>query len=235
MEIIVLSITPYKEKDGIVESLSKDGLITFLAKGIFDPKNKNAAINNIMVKADIELSEGKQKYPVLKTASILDTPLKSNSNLCYLSGLMYIAEITKALLQEDEKVEMYGFLSKSLNGLKKDEKGLFVILAYTAKVLKTSGYEFDVNHCVFCGKKENIVTFSFNEGGFVCGNCFKEDMERDLNKSQMLLLRAAFNTNDPENVDFPYEKEDALVVLNKFYEFIIDSFGVRLKSFTLIK
>ena len=152
MEIIVLSITPYKEKDGIVESLSKDGLITFLAKGIFDPKNKNAAINNIMVKADIELNEGKQKYPVLKTVSILDTPLKSNSNLSYLSGLMYIAEITKALLQDDEKIEMYDFLSKSLNGLKKDEKGLFVVLAYTAKVLKTSGYEFDVNHCVFCGK-----------------------------------------------------------------------------------
>lgn len=235
MEIIVLSITPYKEKDGIVESLSKDGLITFLAKGIFDPKNKNAAINNIMVKADIELSEGKQKYPVLKTVSILDTPLKSNSNLSYLSGLMYIAEITKALLQEDEKIEMYDFLSKSLNGLKKDENGLFVVLAYTAKVLKTSGYEFDVNHCVFCGKKENIVTFSFEEGGFVCGNCFHEDMERDLNKNQMLLLRAAFNTNDPENVDFPYEKEDALVVLNKFYEFIIDSFGVRLKSFALIR
>ena len=85
------------------------------------------------------------------------------------------------------------------------------------------------------GKKENIVTFSFEEGGFVCGNCFHEDMERDLNKNQMLLLRAAFNTNDPENVDFPYEKEDALVVLNKFYEFIIDSFGVRLKSFALIR
>ena len=76
MRIIVLSITPYKEKDGIIDAISEQGDITFLAKGIMDPKNKNAALNNILVTADIELNDGNYKYPVLKASSILDNPMK---------------------------------------------------------------------------------------------------------------------------------------------------------------
>ena len=67
MKIIVISITQYKEKDGIINAISEEGAITFLARGIFDPKNKNAGINNNLVIADIELSEGNFKYPTLKT------------------------------------------------------------------------------------------------------------------------------------------------------------------------
>ena len=46
MKIIVISITQYKEKDGIINAISEEGAITFLARGIFDPKKKNAGINN---------------------------------------------------------------------------------------------------------------------------------------------------------------------------------------------
>ena len=80
MKIIVLSITQYKEKDGIIDAISEQGSITFLAKGIMDPKNKNSAINNALVIADIELNEGNYKYPVLKTASITFTPMKTSNS-----------------------------------------------------------------------------------------------------------------------------------------------------------
>ena len=44
MKIIVLSITPYKEKDGIVKAISENESLTFLARGIKDPKSKNSAL-----------------------------------------------------------------------------------------------------------------------------------------------------------------------------------------------
>lgn len=40
MKIIVLTINQYKEKDAIIEAISENGDITFLARGIFDPKSK---------------------------------------------------------------------------------------------------------------------------------------------------------------------------------------------------
>ena len=55
MKIIVLSINNYKEKDAIITAISQSETITFLARGIKDPKSKNAAINNPLMIADIEL------------------------------------------------------------------------------------------------------------------------------------------------------------------------------------
>ena len=51
----------------------------------------------------------------------------------------------------------------------------------------------------------------------------------------MLLVRSAFNTKDIEDISFTCSKEDALVVLNKFFDFIVESFGTTLKSAALIK
>ena len=59
-------------------------------------------------------------------------------------------------------------------------------------------------------------------------------MERDLTKNQMLIIRAAFNVKDISEATFSISKEDALVVLNKFFEFIKDSYGTTLKSIALL-
>ena len=72
------------------------------------------------------------------------------------------------------------------------------------------------------------------DGGFVCRNCIAEDTERDLNKTQMLLIRSAFNASDMGRLDYKCTKGDALIILNKFIEFITESYGVRLKSAKLI-
>lgn len=234
MKIIVLSITQYKEKDGIVDAISENGDITFLAKGIFDPKNKNAALNNSLVTADIELQEGNYKYPVLKSSSVIDNPMKLQNDLDYLTSLMLIAEMTKQLLQDEEKTLVFDSLLAAIHALKQVETPWAILLAYTAKILKVSGYEFEVNRCVFCGTTSNIVTFSFNDGGFVCQECLEEDTERDLTKEQMLLIRAAFNVNDISAIKYNCKKEDALKVLSKFLEFISDSYGITLKSTSLL-
>lgn len=109
------------------------------------------------------------------------------------------------------------------------------VITYFALLFKISGYEFEVNKCVFCGSKNDITTFSFKDGGFVCRNCLQIDTEKDLNKEQMLLLRNAFLfTENIDLINIACTKESALVVLNKFKEFIIDSYGVKLKGFDLI-
>ena len=147
---------------------------------------------------------------------------------------MLMAEITKTLVQEDEKERIFNSLMSAVICLKTAETPWAILLAYFAKVFKETGYEFEVNHCVFCGSKQGILTFSFNDGGFICQNCLEPDMERDLNKEQMLVIRSAFLVPDMARATFDVSKENALVVLNKFFEFIKDSYGVSLKGAALI-
>lgn len=234
MKIVVLSITPYKEKDGIIDAISEKGDITFTAKGIFDPKNKNAALNNALTIADIELQEGKYKYPLLKNASIVANPMKIKSDYYYLASIMLIGELTKSLLQDEEKERIFNSLLSTLICLKNVEKPWAILLSYIANLLAITGYEFSVNECVFCGSKQKIATFSFNDGGFVCQNCLQEDMLRDLSKEQMLLIRNAFNYKEAEKANYPVEEKDAKIVLNKLFEFISESFGIKIKSRELI-
>ena len=235
MKIIVLSITPYKEKDAIIDAISEEGDITFTAKGILDPKNKNTAISNVLTIADIELQEGNYRYPLLKSITNVENPMKLENDLDYLSCLLLVAEATKQLLQDDEKERIFNSLIDTVRALKKARKPWANTLIYIAQLLKIGGYEMEVNRCVFCGSKKNIVLFSFSDGGFVCQDCLEPDMVRDLTKEQMFLIRAAFNAKDIETIDFKCEKTDALVVLNKFFEFISESFGTTLKSASLLK
>ena len=235
MKIVVLSLTPYKEKDAIVDAISEEGDITFLARGILDPKSKNAALNNILTIADIELNEGNFKHPVLKASSTIENPMKVNNTYDYLTSLMLVGETTKSLLQDEEKVIMFPYLTSAIEALKKKDEPLLIVLMYLAKLFQNSGYEFETNRCVFCGTKANIATFSFRDGGFVCQDCLEMDTEMGLNKNQMLLLRFAFNAKGFEE-DYPYfTKDDAMVILQKFFEFISDSYGIVLKSSKLIK
>ena len=178
--------------------------------------------------------EGNYKYPVLKSSSVICNPLKVNNNLDYLSSLLLISEATKSLLQEEEKAVIFPFLMETIIILKSIKDIWPVIITYLAKLLKISGYDFEVNHCVFCGSKQGILTFSFSDGGFICQNCFEEGMERDLTNAQMLMIRSAFNSQEMADIKFKCGKEDALVIINKFLEFIQDSYGISLKSSTLI-
>ena len=234
MKIITLSITPYKEKDAIINAISEEGEISFLARGALNINNKNSALKNQLVIADLELSEGNYKYPVLKSSSIIETPMKMNNDYYYLACLYLITEATKELLQEDEKQRIFNSLIEAIINLKTAETPWPITLSYMARVLKETGYEFSVNSCVFCGTKSDIVTFSFADGGFVCRNCLEEGIERDLTRDQMLIIRASFNVKDISNATFSVSKEDALVVLNKFFDFIRDSYGVSLKSAVLL-
>ena len=149
MRVVVISITPYKEKDGIVNAISKDETITFLVRGLLGPNSKNAALNTNLVIADIELQEGNYKYPVLKSSTVITSPIKLTNDYYYLSSLMLVNEVTKNLLQDEEKTLIFNDLVGTIEALKNKNNPWMPTLIYLAKIFKISGYEFEVNKCVF--------------------------------------------------------------------------------------
>ena len=234
MKIIVLSINQYKEKDAIITAISRSETITFLARGIKDPKSKNAALNNPLTVADIELMDGDYKYPVLKASKELFVPMKLKMDSTYLGTLLLMNEMMVHLFSDDDKQEMFTYLEEGVIGLKKTNDWIMTLLVFMAQAIRIGGFELEVNRCVICGQRNKILAFSFIEGGFICQNCVNEETERDLTKEQMMLLRSIFNSRDYHLLDSTYSKEDALVLLRKTLDFIQEAFGYRLKNFRLI-
>ena len=234
MKIIVLSITPYKEKDGIVRAISENESLTFLARGIKDPKSKNAALNNVLTIADIELMDGNFAHPILKSSKPLFSPLKVDMDAKYLASLMTIDEMMLNLFPEDEQQVMFETLEKAVNNLKTTNDWIMTLLQFMAHTVKMGGFQLEVNQCVMCGATKNIVTFSFGDGGFICESCYQPEMERDLSKEQMILLRKIVNCPDYRLKSSDYKTEDLLVLFNKFCQYIEEAFGYHFKNMRLL-
>ena len=234
MKIIVLSITPYKEKDAIINAITEKETITFLAKGLKNPKSKNAPLNNILTVADIELMDGNFKHPILKSSKPLSSSLKVEMDAEYLASLLIMDEMMLNLFPEEDQYIMFQHLESALENLRNNNDWLMTLLLFMAKAIHLGGFQLEVNKCVICGTTKNIVTFSFSDGGFICQNCYQAEMGRDLSKNQMLLLRKIINCPDYRLQSADYAHEDLMTILNRFVQYIEEAFGYHFKNIRLL-
>lgn len=230
MKIIVLSATNYKEKDGVVQTLTPNGVVSFTVKGLYDAKSKNGPLTNQMTIAEIDSLDGRYRYPLIKSSTIIHSPIKTDATLEYYAALSVLEETTIKLMQDEEKGMMFKHLEAAVVALKNSKDPWMILLVYIANVLKATGYECQVTCCVRCGERKDIRIFSFKEGGFVCGKCLREGMTDDLTNDQKMLLRSAFLSPDYVHISDYLTKENAIALLLKFRDFIFDSYGVLIQS-----
>lgn len=234
MKIIILSLNKYKEKDSIINAISEEGYLTFTAHGILSPTSKNAAINNILTVTDVTLTESKSHKLSLKESSVILSPLISSTSLEYMATLSALAEATNKMLIDEEKHLAYPYLYKAIVSLRNKEQPFFILITYLSKLLKLAGYSLEINRCVRCGKKDNIVGFSFIEGGFICSSCLEEEDQIDLIGEQSLLFRLLAGNSDFTYQNIPYDENNIKVILTKLNQFIIDACGVYLDSTKIV-
>ena len=231
MKVITLASTKYKEKDCIIDAISEESAISFKARGAQDSKSPFVWLNNILTVADVEFAEGRYKYPVLKSATLISSSITGSNELNYLYVISALAEITKKVLNDEERHCSYNDLLNAVSALKKGKDYLMVVLIYLARCLKYAGIQLEVDKCVFSGSTSDIVAFSFADGGFVSRNYVTEDMPLDLSGQQMKLIRYCFKAPDYscERIE-KYSADDKKVILNKFNEFIDEFIGVKITS-----
>ncbi len=235
MKIIVLSLSKYKEKDSIVNAISSEEYLTFNAHGILSPTSKNSALNNILTIADVELTKSaKSGQQSLKECSVINLPFNLSQDINYMVAINLIAEATNKMLDEDEKPQAFAYLERCIYALKKSKYPLMVAASYLTKMINLAGYSFEVNRCVRCRSKKDIIAFSFEDGGYICKNCIDEDDRRDLTMDQLVLIRTLCGSVNFDFNDIEYNEDSIKFLLDKFIKFISDVGGVELQSAKLI-
>lgn len=231
MRVIILSTSKYKEKDCIYNALSEEGPLSFKARGAQDSKSPFVWLNNVLTVADVEFTEAKYKYKVLKNATLVSSSITGSDNLEYLYSIAALAEITQELLDDEDKKHMYGDLLDAVSALKKGSDYITVVLVYLAKCSRYAGVELEVDKCVFTGSTNDIVAFSFQEGGFISRGCLTKDTPIDLVGPQLKLIRYCFKSPDYScQWADKFALEDKKIILDKFIKFIDEYSGARLTS-----
>lgn len=237
MKVIILSNTKYKENDVIFNAISETETLSFKAFRGQDNKAQIVWLNNPLTIAEVEFSDRRYKHPTLKDANLVFSPFTGNNSLENLYSISFITEVTNQMFQDEEKYLLFKDIEGALRAIDGGKDILLVSLIFLAHAIKYAGAELEINQCVFCGKTNDIVTFSFPDGGFVCRNCAEEMMNNDLSPNQMRLIRYIFKSPDYSCVQGEkYSKEDKIVVFKHLKEYVKDDLGVYLNSVdTLIK
>lgn len=241
MKIIVLSTSKYKEKDLIVNAISEDQVISFKARGGLEAKSPFAFLSNELTVAEVEFS-GPETYKnrILKSAMMISSPLQYSDSLDKLFTIKIVSEITNKASFDEENNEAYIYypeIIKFLTGLSFEHFNPYVFtMIYLSKALKMLGNGLVVDKCVRCGGTKDIVAFSFDEGGFICKNCYDPNIDNnDLNVNQMKLIRFASSVPD-YSYPFNYEisEGECKALLEKMADFCNDIVGLRIENLKLL-
>ncbi|MDD6302792.1 MAG: DNA repair protein RecO [Bacillales bacterium] len=224
IEGIVIKQVQYKEKDAMVSVLTKDGTVSFLARGILSPTSKNAASCLLFAYSSFTLSSRQDKLTLTQGKLIKSSYLMFDS-LEKMAAMQLISEVLIKCLDEENGV-LYPYFYNLLRLLGENYDSLTLVAICLAQIINNSGYALEYNSCINCGAKRNIVSFSYKEGGFICQKCANDIKE--LSSSILLKsYRYVFKVS-PELMDhYTLKKDIAIKLIDEFSSYLLSSFDLK--------
>jgi DNA repair protein RecO (recombination protein O) len=232
-EGFVLRVSSYKENDAMVTILTKEGLVSFLARGIFKPTSKNRAAAQLLGLARFSLNESAAGSYSLAESVPLASP-DGKEDLPTLAALSFLAELCSKTVQNEEAPEVYPWLAKTLQAMADGFDPLTAALIFFARLLVIEGYGLNVDSCVYCGGKTGIVGVSYADGGFVCQNDLAGDAQK-ASARKLRILRFIFRCGLEDLGRVSFGKDETKEIFGDLGRYLSDLTGVALRSLSILE
>lgn len=233
MEAIIIRLTPYKEKDYIVNAFTGEGQVTFSASGALNVKSQFAGKLFLYALVDIELKETKAGFSLVSIKN-LNYIAKIFTDYQKIITLNLIGEIMIRTLKDDDSIsEAFPLLKNTLLGLPNTSKLLSLSYLFITNLLKVIGLGFVIDRCVNCGVKDDIVGVSFYDGGLICKNCRNTDT-MVLNEQQIKIIRYGFMINETQLFRHEFADEELKDILKRFIVYLEETYNFKIVSSELI-
>lgn len=170
---IILKTIDYQENSKIVYILSSKGIKSAIVRGAKNLKSHTYSYAQPLVKIEFEIK--KDRY--IGASNILDNYNNIKLNYEKLSTSLKIIEICYTLGEHiTDSILFYNFVNDILDIINKSNNNCDIYeLIFKIKTLYLLGVAPVFSKCVSCGTKENLIGFSFNNGGMKCSNCIKSE------------------------------------------------------------
>ncbi len=228
----LLRLSPFREKDAMALMLSREGFISFLARGTYGNGKSKAAMLPLGL-SRYELNVGKGgKYSLKEAESIKTAPYREDLN--FLALVSVVSETLSKVSPSVDPERAYKLLEAVLSCLRDGGDPLTLTCMFLARTAKLLGVAPETHACMVCGAKEGITAFSYLEGGYFC----KEDAERmNIVPSGLKYLREIefIHNRDPRKAaGEPLPAADALEHMKELRDYLKDRAGVTVRSLGLL-
>lgn len=226
-EAIILSRVKQKEHDAMISALGPEGPFSFYARGSFKMGSPTSFCTQEGALSLLTLAVSSRGALTLREGKI-EKLYQPRHSLDAMLAASAILEYPSRLLEEGDGPALYPWLSAALDGLERGKDPNTILLIFLSQAMKLAGYGFDVDSCVVCHGKKDIVALDPVQGGFLCENCLREAVSPIQGVSTLKVFRHAFRCRMEDIGEVTYPQTDARVALKAVLETIADRTGVRL-------
>lgn len=186
IEGMIVREIPYGETSKIIHVYTSKGIISIMCKGARNLKSPFRATTLKFTYGKFYIFYKENKLSTLKSVDIINSLSKIKNDIILLSYVNYLTELTTQVIKQttDNIYENY------ITAILKIESGLNPLIITNIieiKYLDYLGVGLNLNACVSCDAKTNIITIDGDRGGYICANCYQNEIIVD--KKTIELLR----------------------------------------------
>lgn len=228
----VVASSRYQDTSALVTLFSQDGLHKLKIPSGYDVKSKNhqacLLLNRILVDSyqpgdgEILFASG---VKTLENHTDLYEDLEKNA-ACSLA-----LELITSFFPAD--VPPFASFEAFLKGIGDGFSTLTLVSIFTAKVIAALGSKPDIDGCVNCGSKKNLVSFSWDEGGYLCSRCAEEMGVPKTPLNELKIVRYLFLVDEARYEHAVLPEASCKKVLSDMVRFLEESFRTKVRGFEL--
>jgi DNA repair protein RecO (recombination protein O) len=173
VEGIILSISDYQESSRILQVLTREhGLIGIIAKGCKSVKSPLRAACNSYTYGYFYIYYKENKLSLLSNVDIINSYSNIRLDIELISYMAYLCDLTYQVVKQNDDSNIFDILINALDKINNKLNPLIITNIVELKYLDYLGISLNLDSCVKCGSKEDIVTIDGDDGGFICKNCY---------------------------------------------------------------
>ena len=234
IEGIILSETNYSESSKILNVLTKEyGLIGVISKGCRNMKSKLRGVSRKLLLGTIHIYYKPNGLSTLIGVDVINSYSKTLMDLEKISYASFILDLINQVLKQNDDSNIYDLLKDTLNKLEEGLNPIALTNILELKLLDYLGVSPSIDSCAHCGSDKDIVTLSSDSGGYVCRNCYNNEV---LVSDKTIKMIRMYYYVDIKNITKLEVSSEVTNEINRFLDDYYDRFtGLYIKSKDFLK
>ena len=189
VEGFILNEIPYGDTSKIINIFTSNGVIGCIAKGAKTLKSNLRVNTTKFTYGKFIIKDKNDKLNILTEANSINDLKNIKNDLLLISYLSYIVELTNQIVkQTDDYDSLYKLFIDTVLKLNEKLDPKILTNIYELKVLDYLGVGINFNSCSKCGSTKNIITINADSGGYICKNCYRDEIIYDNKTIKMLRM-----------------------------------------------
>ena len=233
-EGIILTDTPYGENSKIVNIYTREkGLIGVMCNNVKSMKNPLRTKTLKFTYGVFHINYNEKKLSKLVDVDIIDSLKDIRTDIEKISYLNYISDLTYQVIKQNNEPEIFDIFINTIIKINEGKNPGILTNILELKLLDYLGVGLNLDSCIRCGNKHNIVTLDPDEGGYICQDCYTN--EKLISPKAIKLIRMYYLIDIKSITDINIKPDVANEInyfLDKYYERYT---GLYLKSKDFLK